>query len=165
MKGVPFVIERIRKAYLFHDFRFLSSILPGSWSLPAILDFYGSFRWQLVPRFPFPVPRSPLPAPRFSNILWFPTLVKKQTLVPFLRFCCFEVSISSFDVFHGLLVPFLNDLIFTLKLYIPFKEWRYKVLCKPAFNWSWSCNSGVCEWTRKKELKCLQNFVDWLLVE
>ena len=47
----------------------LSSILPGPWSLPAILDFYGGFRWQLVPRLPFPVPRSPLPVPRFSNIL------------------------------------------------------------------------------------------------
>ena len=52
----------------------------------------------------------------------------------FLRFWCFEVSISSFDVFHGLLVPFLNDLIFTLKLYSAFKERRHKVLCKPAFN-------------------------------
>ena len=34
----------------------------------AILDFRGGFRWQLVPRLPFPVPRSPLPVPRFSNI-------------------------------------------------------------------------------------------------
>ena len=34
----------------------------------AILDFCGGFRWQLVPRLPFPVPRSPLPVPRFSNI-------------------------------------------------------------------------------------------------
>lgn len=58
----------------------------------------------------------------------------QETDIRFLSFCCFEVSISSFDVFHGLLVPFLNDLIFTLKLYSPFKEWRYKVLCKPAFN-------------------------------
>ena len=36
----------------------------------AILDFFGGFRWQLVPRLPFPVPRSPLPVPRFSNILY-----------------------------------------------------------------------------------------------
>ena len=36
----------------------------------AILDFCGGFRWQLVPKLPFPVPRSPLPLPLppFSNI-------------------------------------------------------------------------------------------------
>ena len=37
----------------------------------AILDFCGGFRWQLVPRLPFPVLRSPLPAPRSP----FPVLV------------------------------------------------------------------------------------------
>lgn len=58
----------------------------------------------------------------------------QETDIRFLSFYCFEVSISSFDAFHGLLVPFLNDLIFTLKLYSAFKERRHKVLCKPAFN-------------------------------
>ena len=54
--------------------KFVSTVLYHRSS--AILDFYGGFRWQLVPRLPFPAPRSPLPAPRsplpvprFSNIL------------------------------------------------------------------------------------------------
>ena len=33
--------------------------LPVFWT--AILDFCGGFRWQLVPRLPFPAPRSPFP--------------------------------------------------------------------------------------------------------
>ena len=48
----------------FFVFFFLSLVF---WT--AILDFCGGFRWQLVPRLPFPAPRSPLPVPRFSNIL------------------------------------------------------------------------------------------------
>ena len=47
----------------FFVFFFLSLVFRT-----AILDFCGGFRWQLVPRLPFPVPRSPLPVPRFSNI-------------------------------------------------------------------------------------------------
>ena len=45
--------------------KFVSTVLYHRSS--AILDFYGGFRWQLVPRRPFPVPRSPLPVPCFSN--------------------------------------------------------------------------------------------------
>ena len=47
----------------FFVFFFLSLVF---WT--AILDFCGGFRWQLLPRLPFPVPRSSLPVPRFSNI-------------------------------------------------------------------------------------------------
>ena len=50
-----------------------SASLPFFCRHPAILDFCGGYRWQLVPRLPFPVPPlpappSPLPVPRFSNI-------------------------------------------------------------------------------------------------
>lgn len=45
-----------------------SASLPFFCRHPAILDFCVSYRWQIVPRLPFPVPRSPLPVPRFSNI-------------------------------------------------------------------------------------------------
>ena len=36
-----------------------SASLPFFCRHPTILDFCGGYRWQLVPRFPFPVPRSP----------------------------------------------------------------------------------------------------------
>ena len=39
--------------------KFVSTVLYHRSS--AILDFYGGFRWQLVPRLPFPAPRSPFP--------------------------------------------------------------------------------------------------------
>ena len=42
-----------------------------SWSLTAILNFYGGYRWLLVLRLPFPAPRSPLSSPRSP----FPVLV------------------------------------------------------------------------------------------
>ena len=45
----------------------------------AILDFCGGFRWQLVPRLPFPVPLFPLPVPRFSIILVLLTIKKPLT--------------------------------------------------------------------------------------
>lgn len=49
-------------------------------------------------------------ATRANYMSDFPLWLRNR-LSCFLRFCCFEVSISSFDVFHGLLAPFLNDLI------------------------------------------------------
>ena len=47
----------------------------------AILDFCGGFRWQLVPRLPFPVPRSPLPVPCFSNIQEFAAYFEDDNLL------------------------------------------------------------------------------------
>ena len=45
--------------------------LPFFCRHPAILDFCGGYRWQLVPRLPFPVPR-------FSNIRWWSIKVCKD---------------------------------------------------------------------------------------
>ena len=70
----------------FFVFFFLSLVF---WT--AILDFCGGFRWQLVPRLPFPVPRSPLPVPRFSNI-------RKKTVYNtywfYIRYACSSICIS-----------------------------------------------------------------------
>ena len=55
------------------------SLGAPEWSLLAILDFYGGYRWLLVPRLQFPVPR-------FSNIrtrdrlFWFKVAVGSQYL-------------------------------------------------------------------------------------
>ena len=68
----------------------LSSILPGSWSLTAILDFYGGYRWLLVPRLPFPFPYSPLLVPLSS----YPTLRSPFPVPPFSNIPCMSKNLK-----------------------------------------------------------------------
>ena len=70
-----------------------SASLPFFCHHPAILDFCGGYRWQLVPRLPFPVPRSPLPVPRFSNIPYYYALIQLSSFVYLSLFCSLFVSI------------------------------------------------------------------------
>ena len=108
----------------FFVFFFLSL---GFWT--TILDFCGGFRWQLVPRLPFPVPRSPLPAPRFSNIpCLFSDFSKYKTIVLRRRPCFTPVRAKVTTCFEKLTNEQLI-LIWRKNFNVTMKSCYYRKLC------------------------------------